>query len=38
MIDEIKKINREEIFVTKEEKKITLFEKIITILGYGKKR
>jgi hypothetical protein len=36
MIDEIKKIDRQEIF--KPEKKVSIIDKLLKILGYGKKR
>lgn len=38
MIEEIKKIKKEEIFQPKPKKKISLISKILMILGYGKKR
>lgn len=36
MIDEIKKINKDDLF--KPKKKVSIIEKILKILGYGKKR
>jgi len=38
MIDEIKQINKEEIFKKKEKNKISIIDKLFMILGYGKKR
>jgi len=36
MINEIKKINKEELF--KPKKKVSIIHKLLKILGYGKKR
>jgi hypothetical protein len=36
MIEEVKKINKDELF--KPKKKVSIIEKILKILGYGKKR
>jgi len=38
MIDEIKKIDKEKIFQPKPKKKVSILDKILVILGYGKKR
>jgi hypothetical protein len=37
-IDEIKKIDKSEMFKPKPKEKISFLKKIATILGYGKKR
>lgn len=37
-IDEIKNWNKEEIFKPFEKKKVSILDKILMILGYGKKR
>lgn len=37
-IDEIKKIDKSEMFKPKPKEKISLLKKIAMILGYGKKR
>jgi hypothetical protein len=36
MIEEIKKINKDELF--KPKKKVSIIDKLLKILGYGKKR
>lgn len=36
MIDEIKKINKDELF--KPKNKVSIIDKLLKILGYGKKR
>ena len=36
MIEEIKKLNKPDLF--KPEKKVSIIDKILKILGYGKKR
>ena len=38
MIDEIKSLNKEEIFKVKPKNKVSIIDKILKILGYGKKR
>ena len=38
MIDEIKKIDKTKMFTPKQKNKISFWEKISIILGYGKKR
>jgi hypothetical protein len=38
MINEIKKLDKTEMFKPKPKKKISIIEKILKILGYGKKR
>jgi hypothetical protein len=38
MIDEIKKLDKTELFKPKPKKKISIIDKILKILGYGKKR
>lgn len=38
MIDEVKKIDKSEMFKPKPKEKISLLRKIKMILGYGKKR
>ena len=38
MIEEIKKIKKEDLFRPKEKNKISILSKILKILGYGKKR
>ena len=37
MIDEIKKIDKSELFVIKQEKKVSIIDKLLKIFGYGKK-
>jgi hypothetical protein len=38
MIEEIKKLDKSKMFVEKPKEKISIFNKILMILGYGKKR
>jgi cysteine sulfinate desulfinase/cysteine desulfurase-like protein len=38
MIDEIKTIDKSTLFKPKEKKKVSIIDKILKILGYGKKR
>jgi hypothetical protein len=38
MIDEIKKLDKTELFKPKPKNKISIIDKILKILGYGKKR
>lgn len=38
MIEEIKKINKMEMFKETQIKKISILDKLLLILGYGKKR
>jgi len=38
MIEEIKKLNKEEMFKPKPKNKISIIDKLLKILGYGKKR
>jgi hypothetical protein len=38
MIEEIKKLDKTELFKPKPKKKISIIDKILKILGYGKKR
>jgi hypothetical protein len=38
MIEELKKIDKNEMFKTKEKVKVSIVDKLLTILGYGKKR
>jgi hypothetical protein len=38
MIEEIKSLNKEEIFKPKPKNKVSIIDKILKILGYGKKR
>ena len=40
MIEELKKIDKNEMFKTKEKEKVkvSIVDKLLTILGYGKKR
>jgi hypothetical protein len=38
MIEEILKIDKSKMFQTPKKRKLTLFEKILKIIGYGKKR
>jgi hypothetical protein len=38
MIDEIKSFDKKEMFVPKPKNKISIIDKILKILGYGKKR
>ena len=38
MINEIKKLDKTEMFKPKPKKRISIIEKILKILGYGKKR
>lgn len=37
MIEEIKQLNRTEMFTPKPNKKISILSKVLRILGYGKK-
>jgi hypothetical protein len=37
MIDEIKSLDRDKLFLEKPKKKLSFISKILTILGYGKK-
>jgi hypothetical protein len=37
MINEIKSIDKTKLFVNKPKKKVSFIDKVITILGYGKK-
>jgi len=38
MIEEVKKIKKEDLLQPKQKKKISVISKILMILGYGKKR
>jgi hypothetical protein len=38
MIEEIKKIDKNKMFETKPKKKVSIIDKLLKILGYGKKR
>ncbi len=38
MIDEIKVIDKNKLFFEKPKKKLSFLNKVLTILGYGKKR
>jgi hypothetical protein len=38
MIEEIKMLDKSKMFVEKPKEKISIFNKILMILGYGKKR
>jgi len=38
MINQIKSLNKEEMFKPKPKKKISIISKLLMILGYGKKR
>jgi hypothetical protein len=38
MIEELKKIDRNDIFKPVKKNKVTFFEKILMMFGYGKKR
>jgi hypothetical protein len=38
MIEEIKNLDKTELFKPKPKKKISIIDKILKILGYGKKR
>ena len=38
MIEEIKKINKMDIFKETQTKKMSMLDKLLLILGYGKKR
>jgi hypothetical protein len=38
MIEEIKNLDKTELFKPKSKKKISIIDKILKILGYGKKR
>jgi hypothetical protein len=38
MINEIKTLNKDEMFKPKPKKKISIISKLLMILGYGKKR
>jgi hypothetical protein len=38
MIEDIKKLNRDEMFKPKPKNKISIIDKLLKILGYGKKR
>jgi len=37
MIDEIKQLNKEEMFKQPIKKKVSIFNKVLKIFGYGKK-
>jgi hypothetical protein len=38
MIQEIKNLNKDELFLPKQKEKVSIVTKLLTILGYGKKR
>jgi len=38
MINELKSFDKKELFKTKQKSKISIIDKILKILGYGKKR
>jgi hypothetical protein len=38
MINELKSFDKKELFKTKQKNKISIIDKILKILGYGKKR
>jgi hypothetical protein len=38
LIDEIKSIDKDKMFVVKPKERISIFNKILITLGYGKKR
>ena len=38
MIDEIKKIDKSKLFIQEPKNKVSIIDKILKVLGYGKKR